>query len=314
MDNFIDFSIIESLSEKAGFQLCGAISKQEFDISFLFSWLNKNYNADLQYLGNNIDKRENPFLLLENSKTIFSFVASYNTESFHNLPFTKEENGLRFASYTHFFDYHSAVKSALNNIISSIQEIYPTFKAITFVDSAPFFEKLIAQKAFLGNIGRNGCLINKEYGSKILIGEIITNYSTNYFRENNMEDPCKECSLCKDSCPNCAINDDRTINCNLCSSYLNQSNKENIPENINLRNFIFGCDICLNACPYNNKERRISNSKIMKINPNMQRLITKINQNNLDKETFYTLRKDSPLKELKYEKLISNINFALKKS
>ena len=74
MDKFIDFKIIKSLALEAGFQDCAAIKAKEFDISFLYEWLNKGYNAEMQYLGNNIDKRKDPSLLLENGQTIISFI------------------------------------------------------------------------------------------------------------------------------------------------------------------------------------------------------------------------------------------------
>ena len=182
MNKFIDFKIINSLSLDAGFQGCGAVKAKQYDISSHFNWLNKGYNAEMQYLKENIDKRENPSLLANNTKSIISFIASYNTQEVEDINTNKEiEKGynLRFASYSYFNDYHKVIKQALYRIISSIQETYPDFEGRVFVDSAPYSEKMIAKEAGLGFIGRNSLLINKVYGSKILIGEIITNYSTN---------------------------------------------------------------------------------------------------------------------------------------
>lgn len=308
MNEFIDFQIIKSLAFEAGFQDCGAVSSKEFDISSHFQWLEKGYNAEMQYLSNNIDKRKNPYLLLENAKTIFSFILSYNTQEFANMHFSKDDKSkhlLKFASYSYFEDYHKAIKRALYGIISCIHDIYPEFKGIAFVDSSPFSEKMIAREAGIGWIGKNSLLINNTYGSKILIGEIITNYSTNY-KAPVVDDLCKDCKLCIEACPNNAINIDKTINCNLCSSYHNMINKESVPKNINLEGYIYGCDICLNACPWN-KKPRINNSKILGLNPNMQKLIDSINNNNPDKSIFNKAKKNSAIENIKFQKLLSNI-------
>lgn len=304
MEGFIDFQTIKSLALELGFQDCGAIKPSKIDISFFSDWLNKGYNAEMQYMRNYFDKRENPSLLLENSKSIISFIVSYNTEAIDNT----DNNSLKFAAYSLFEDYHKSIKIALYRLISCIQEIYPNFKAIPYVDSAPLFEKLIAKQAGLGWIGKNSCLINKAYGSKILIGEIITNYSTDY-NTVIQEDNCKGCSNCKGNCPNQAINDNKSIHANLCSSYQTIENKGNIPNNINLKGYIFGCDICLNSCPWNNKNK-IKSSKILSLNSNMQNLINGINEERFDKTLFNKAKKNSAIERIKFEKLISNIEKA----
>lgn len=304
MEGFIEFKIIKSLALKIGFQDCGAIKPDKIDISFFSDWLNKGYNAEMQYMKNYIEKRENPSLLLENAKSIISFIVSYNTETIDNMT----NNSLKFASYSLFEDYHKAIKLSLYMLINCIQEIYSDFKAIPYVDSAPLFEKIIAKQAGLGWIGKNSCLINKNYGSKVLIGEIITNYFTDY-NTIIQEDNCKECSNCKDNCPNKAINDDKSINANLCSSYQTIENKGNISNNINLKGYIFGCDICLNSCPWNSN-KKIKSSKILSLNSNMQNLINGVNKDNIDKTLFNKAKKNSAIERIKFEKLLSNIEKA----
>lgn len=315
MNKFIDFKIINSLSLDAGFQGCGAVKAKQYDISSHFNWLNKGYNAEMQYLKENIDKRENPSLLANNTKSIISFIASYNTQEIEDINTNKEiEKGhnLRFASYSYFNDYHKVIKQALYRIISSIQETYPDFEGRVFVDSAPYSEKMIAKEAGLGFIGRNSLLINKVYGSKILIGEIITNYSTNYntFIE---EDLCGDCILCIEACPNKAIEDNRTINSNLCSSYQNMAKKGDIDKFIALNNYIYGCDICLDACPWNRKAKIIK-SKLLELNTNMQELNISINNKEIDKSLFNRAKKKGAIENIKFQKLLSNIQKAKKDS
>lgn len=311
MNKFIDFETIKSLALEAGFQNCGAVKAKEYDISILYEWLNKGYNAEMQYLKRNIDKRKNPSLLLDNSQSIISFIISYNTQVFANLTINednKSNKNLKFATYSHFEDYHKIIKQALYKIINCIQETYPDFKGIVFVDSSPFSEKMIAKEAGLGFIGKNSLLINKEFGSQILIGEIITNYFTDYntFIE---EDLCGDCKLCIEACPNKAINKDKTLNANLCSSYQNMTKKGNIDKQIKLNSYIYGCDICLNACPWNNTPK-VFDSKILGLNTSMQELIQSINNNNIDKSLFNKAKKKGAIENIKFQKLLSNIQKA----
>lgn len=306
MDKFIDFQIIKSLALKIGFQDCGAIKVKEFDTFSFSNWLNKGYNAEMQYLENYLEIRRKPSLLLENSKSIISFITSYNIETTDN----NNNNPLKFASYSLYNDYHKSIKQALFNLISCIQDIYPDFQAKVCVDSAPLFEKLIAKESGLGWIGKNSLLINKTFGSKILIGEIITNYSTNY-NTYLEEDLCKDCVNCIGSCPNKAILNDNIINANLCSSYQTIENKDSIPNNIELNGYVFGCDVCLNTCPWNQKTA-IKDSKILGLNPDMQDLLMAINKDEMDKLQFNKAKKNSPIQRIKYEKFISNIEKARK--
>ncbi|MBP1646026.1 MAG: queG [Bacteroidetes bacterium] len=304
MEKYIAFDTIKSLALKAGFHDCGAIGIKKLDISFFNKWINAGYNAEMQYLERYIDIRENPSLLLENSKSIISFIVSYNIE----LPDNKDDNKFKFASYSLFNDYHKAIKQALYKLISCIQDIYPNFNAIAFVDSAPIFEKVIAKEAGLGWIGKNSLLINKTFGSKILIGEIITDFSTDYNNEIE-KDLCKDCNNCINSCPNKSIQKDCIINSNLCNSYQTIENKNNIAENINLYNHIFGCDICLNSCPWNSTTK-IKSSKILEVNPKTIELLESINNNQIDKSLFNQAKNNSPIERIKFDKLLSNIEKA----
>lgn len=301
MNKYIEFSIIRDIANELGFQDCGASKAEEVDISFFEKWLNKGYDADMHYMRNYLDKRNNPSLLLEDSKSIISFIVSYNSYN----PDNKDNKTYNFASYSHYYDYHKSIKLKFLELINRLQQIYPDFIAIPYVDSAPILEKYWAKTSGLGSIGRNSLLINKEYGSKILIGEIITNYSTDYHISQE-EDLCKDCRKCVDACPNGAINNDKTIDSRLCNAYHTIENKGEIPNNINLNSFVFGCDICINACPWN-KNTQVTDSKILTLNTNMQILIDSINNNNAEKTIFNKAKKNSPIERIKFEKLLSNI-------
>ena len=302
MENHIEIQEIREIGLSFGFEDIGAIRVEKIDIETYKTWISKGYNAGMHYLNKYIEIRENPSLLLENSKSIIVFLIPYNTLSTDNM----ENNKLKAASYSHYTDYHKAIKDSLYKVIHCIHERYPSFMARAFVDSAPILEKTIASKAALGWIGKNSLLISKNHGSRVLIGEIITNFTTDYTDKELIEDLCKGCNLCIKACPNHAILENKTIDARLCTSYHTIENKDIIPENIDLKTYIFGCDICLRACPWNKKE--IITSKILSLNPNMQSLEEDINKGIIDIKAFNKAKKNSPISRIKLSKLIENIN------
>ena len=257
MEGFIDFQTIKSLTLELGFQDCGAIKPNIIDISFFSEWLNKGYNAEMQYLGNNLDKRENPSLLLENGKSIISFILSYNTQEFADLQLNNSKdsnNNLKFAAYSYFDDYHKLIKQALYGIIACIQERYPDFKAVAFVDSSPFSEKMIAREAGLGFIGKNSFLISKKHGLHTLIGVILINKEVLYGEIER--EGCGACRRCIDACPVNAILSPKVIDSRRCISYQTiesrrMRHEEEFPASKG--EWMFGCDVCLNACPWSSR-------------------------------------------------------------
>ncbi|MDR0789490.1 MAG: tRNA epoxyqueuosine(34) reductase QueG [Bacteroidales bacterium] len=301
MSNHIPLLLVKSLASKVGFQDCGASKAERLPSDFFSNYLNLNYNASMLYLEKNIDKRLDPTLLLEGAKTIFSFVLSYNNGF-------KPDTELRIASYALCNDYHKLIKSKLYLIAQQIKEIYPNFQFKICVDSVPIFEKIWAKKAKLGSIGKNSLFVSKDYGSKVLLGEIICNFESDYCEVED-DDPCGNCDLCLNACPNHAIDFNRNVNANLCISFHTKINKGQIPHNIDTQHYIFGCDICLDVCPHNNKAYINRNEDMQPQKPIID-LLTKISQGSFTTSDLQIARKTSGLEDIKYEKLLSNIAFA----
>lgn len=304
MNRYIPLSFVREEALKLGFQDCGAAKAGVCEHSNLDYWLENKYNADMDYMSANYDKRIDVNKLFEVAKTVFSFLISYNTTAEY------VDNKL-IATYALGNDYHKVLKQKLFTLLQTIQLKYPDFEAKICVDTVPILERQWAVESGLGWIGKNSCLINKRYGNKVFLAELICNYESDYSEKQN--NACGNCNKCIESCPNKAIVSEGVIDCNKCISYQTIENKNNIPSNINLSNYVYGCDICLNACIWNNKAEKVNN-KEFEPSEAMLNLIRRIEDGNLEKSDFNQARKHSPIERVKYDKLLDNIKLAKSQS
>ena len=290
---------IKELALQEGFCESGAVQIKEVENDFLRQWLEKQFHASMSYMENYQEIRQNPALLIENAKTIISFLYSYNDER------VDKDSVFKIAHYVQRKDYHYVLKQKLNNIIAELQKKYSDFSARAFVDSAPILERYWAEQCGLGWIGKSSLLINKDYGSKVFIGEIVCNYETDYNKEK-VENLCGQCTLCLKSCPNNAITQDNGFDSKRCISYQTIENKENISEGFETKGYIYGCDICLEVCPWNKKAKKVEQQD-METKLLVQEVLKKAEQKTLEKKDFKRLAKLSPINRVKYEKFLSNI-------
>lgn len=201
-----------------------------------------------------IEKRINPFLLMEKGKTIISLAFPYKYDGYNS-------NKTGFSLYTYGLDYHRVVKNYLDKICRFIEELGG--EAIGFVDSNPLPERYIAYISGLGFIGKNNNLITKNYGSFVFLAEVIT--SLELEEDKPIESQCGECDLCIKVCPTSAIiEEENQGNCNQCLSYITQ--KKHIEDYWfdKLKGRVFGCDTCQMVCPYN---KQAINSTIEEFQP-----------------------------------------------
>lgn len=211
----------------------------------LEKFIEKGRHGEMAYLAD-LKKRINPTLLLENAKSIIVVGINY----YRQIGETPPAHG-KVARYAYGRDYHKTIKQTLKKIANFIEKEEPNSKNKICVDSNPLPEKYYAVKAGLGFIGKNTTLINPEFGSFILLGEIITTIELEY--DKPAEGTCGTCTRCMDACPTKAIIASREIDARKCISYLTIEKKDKIPTKFHksIGNKIFGCDICQEVCPYN---------------------------------------------------------------
>lgn len=296
--------LIKEKARKFGFQSCG-ISKADFleeDAKRLELWLKNNQHGEMAYMENYFDKRLDPRLLVEGSRSVISL--SYNY-------FPKEKiqtlDNFKISKYAYGLDYHEVIKEILREMVAELQEEIGAFEHRIFVDSAPVLERSWARKSGIGWVGKNANLITKQNGSFYFLAEIICDLSLVY--DTPTTDHCGSCRRCIDACPTGAILSERNVDGSKCISYATIELKNELPDFFQnkMDDWMFGCDVCQDVCPWNRFSKPHSQSKFM---PNdFLKTFQKDNWKELTPELFSEIFRKSPVKRTKFSGLMRNIDF-----
>ena len=254
----LDKERIKGISREVGFDLCGIAQYRKFgqDSVFLEEWIERGYASSLDYLKKNIDRRGDATALVEGAKSVIVCAVSYKNAISDGYSC---DHRAKIASYACTTDYHPTIKQMLFDLCKRLKELDPNFSARCFVDSAPIFEKRYAVEAGLGWIGRQSLLITPEYGSFVLLGEIVTSEECNEYDKPLQSIGCGECRRCVEACPNGAVKERHidTSRCISCATIERRGEDSTTP----LHGWIFGCDECQTVCPYNRKAPLFKNPK-----------------------------------------------------
>lgn len=295
--------LIKEEARNLGFTYCG-IAKAEAlsdDARRLEQWLRKGRQGSMQYLERNFDKRIDPRLLVEGTKSIITLLLNY---------FPSEHptgKGPKISRYAYGRDYHGVIRDKLNTLLMLMQEKIGHVHGRGFVDSAPVLERSWALKSGLGWIGKNGNLITKQQGSYFFIAVLMVDIELDY--DNPFQrDYCGTCTRCADACPTSAILPDKEIDGSRCISYYTIELKDALIEtDRRWDDWIFGCDICQEVCPWNRFSIAHSVAEFKPLHHILD--YTTEDWEQLTEETFREVFRDSPLKRRGYNGLMRNLHF-----
>ncbi len=255
----------------------------------------------MSYMENHFDKRLDPTLLVDDSKSVISLLLNYYPEQ------TQVSDTYKISKYAYGQDYHFVIKEKLKEFLFSIQENIGEVSGRAFVDSAPVLDKAWAAKSGLGWIGKNSNLLSKQVGSFFFIAELIVDLELEY--DTAVTDHCGSCTKCIDACPTEAIVAPYVVDGSKCISYFTIELKENIPQEMKGKfdDWAFGCDVCQDVCPWNRFSKPHSEPLF---NPNPELLsMTKKDWEEITEDTFRAVFKNSAVKRTKYDGLKRNIDF-----
>jgi epoxyqueuosine reductase len=299
---------IKEAAQGLGFDFCG-IAKASFlndDARRLETWLQKGMHGNMQYMQNHFDLRVNPEKLVPGAQSVITLLFNY-------FPEEKQKPAVpKISKYAYGKDYHEVIRKKLNEFLLLAKNKLGDFNGRGFVDSAPVLERAWAQKSGLGFIGKNGNLINKKNGSFFFIATLITDLHLQA-DDAYAKDYCGTCTKCIDACPTEAILPGKIVDGSKCISYFTIELKDAlIPEKMKgkFNNWLFGCDVCQDVCPWN---RFATPHKNEAFKPLPQILnFTQTDWEEITRESFKIIFKDSPIKRTKYAGIKRNLTFIRK--
>lgn len=278
------------------------------------NWLDAGWHGSMEYLARNAAKRKNPALVLPEARSVIVLAASYYSEE-PLAPCSQVDagNGANkgvVARYARFNDYHEVLGTRLKTLCASIDALSPAgARSLWYVDTGPVLERDLAQRAGLGFIGKHASLISRQWGNWIFLAEILTPLELD--PDAPEKNRCGRCARCIAACPTQAIRAPFTLDARRCIAYLTIEHKGSIPVEWRsaIGDRIFGCDDCLEACPWN---RFAAVGRAMKgqargglANPDLIELL------GLDGAGFQERFRGTPVQRLKRARLRRNVCVAL---
>lgn len=265
-------------------------------------WLAKGYQAGMEYMSRNIEKRKNVKQILPSAKSVISLALNYYKPD----KFSDEKEKGKVSRYAWGKDYHIIIWKMLQELETKLKKVDPEFESVSYVDTGPVMDKAWAVRAGIGWLGKHTNVINREMGSWFFIANIITNAEFEYSAQ--IPDFCGNCTACIDACPTDAIVQEYVVDANKCISYLTIENKGEIAREFSGKfdGWVFGCDICQDVCPWNEKFSVISSvSEFVPVNKEIP--LDEVGQ--IDEESFKKKYEDSPIKRAKLSGLKRNAAF-----
>ncbi len=273
----------------------------------LTEWLQRGYQGTMAWMERTPEKRADPRQVLPGCRSIISLGINYLTDHRAN-----EQPGYgRIARYAWGKDYHKLFDSRLKQLEQVIQRITPDAQTRSYSDTGPIMEKAWAEQAGLGWIGKHSNLVSAEHGSWLLLGEILTTLEVE--ADEPATDLCGSCTLCIQACPTGAIPEPYVVDATRCISYLTielRGDEPAISQELqgSMGNKIFGCDDCLDVCPFNLRAEPTQEHAFQPSHWSLSPHLNELSQ--LDEQTFATVFRQSSIRRAKHHGLLRNVGIA----
>lgn len=218
----------------------------------LRAWLDRGYEASMRWMSGRSSERTDVAEVVPGARSVISLGLNYYTPQAH----AADAGTGKISRYAWGDDYHDVMSDRLRALWEWMCTAWPAAKGKWYVDTGPVMEKAWAQRSGIGWIGKHANVITRDSGSWVFLGEIITTLELP--ADEPATDHCGTCTLCIEACPTQAIVEPYVVDSNLCLSYLTIEHREEIPSDLagRMDGWIFGCDICQDVCPWNNKFSR----------------------------------------------------------
>ncbi len=296
-----------------GFDQCGFSSAARPDYAAAFeTWLDEGAHGEMGYLQRNAHKRVDPAQVLPDAKSIICLAAAYPSGNLGHDSTPNPSTG-EIARYARFTDYHDVLAEPLKTLtafVNGLQNESPeSKKSLWYIDTGPFLERDLAQRAGLGFAGKHTNLISRELGNWFFLCEIITTLELE--PDTPEKNRCGKCVRCIDACPTQAITAPFRLDARKCISYLTIELKGAIPEEYRsaIGTRIYGCDDCLAVCPWNRfaKEGNLMKKAIRNDlqTPDLIELLE------MDDEAFRRRFRGTPMYRTKRRGILRNVCVAL---
>ncbi len=243
---------VKARAHEIGFDLCGIACPTDYrELRYLDEWIARGYAGEMRYMARSARRRADVRNVLPTARSVVTLGTVYNT----NRPYSTEVDDpdrAQISRYAWGADYHVVLEQRCEALLAWMRSANAEpFDARAYVDTGPVQERVYAQSAGLGWIGKNTCLIHPELGSWLFLSEIICSLALD--PDGPALDQCGTCTLCLDACPTGALPEPWVLDATRCLSYLTIELKGDIPEEhrTDVGTRVYGCDVCQDVCPYN---------------------------------------------------------------
>jgi epoxyqueuosine reductase len=245
---------IKARARELGFDLCGIARADVYPrLARLAEWLDRGQAGDMTYLADSRDERLDPTRVLPTARSVVCLACVYNTDEPYSTT-VADQGRAAIARYGWGEDYHDVLRVRLRDLVGWMAaQSGPGFEAFSSVDTGPVQERVFAEQAGLGWIGKNTCLIHPRLGSWVFLAEILTN--AEFEPDTPAVDQCGSCTRCLDACPTGAIVEPYRVDATRCLAYLTIESRGAVDEALRpaIGPQVFGCDICQDVCPWNRR-------------------------------------------------------------